>query len=239
MIVPLADLSRQRAARIAGLLYLILIISGIYAEFFVRSAMLVKGDAAATAGNIIASAGLFRSGIGADLLMIICDIALALIFYFLFEAVSRILSLLAAFFRLVQAAILGFNLLNLLFVLQLVSSAGYRSVFEKEQLYALVILFLNGHQLGYAIGLVFFGMQCLVLGYLIARSGFLPKVLGILLIVAGAGYLTDSLAKFLLPNYAEYETIFSGLVFLPAFVAELALCLWLLLKGIKTTESMA
>lgn len=222
----------KKTARIAGVLYFIIIVSGIFAEFFVRQSLVVPGDATATATNIMASEGLFRVGIAGDLIMIMSDIALALAFYVLLKPVSNALSLLAAFFRLVQATILGVNLLNLFFVLQLLSGAETFATLSADQLHSLASMFLTGHGIGYSIGLIFFGLSLFVLGYLVVKSGYLPKILGIMLLVAGAGYLIDSFASLLLPNYGDFETIFALVVFLPAFIGELAMALWLLFKGI-------
>ena len=229
----IAELSPRKTARVAGVLYLIIIIAGIAAEFFVRQSLKAPGDAAATAGNIMASEGLFRLGIAGDLMMIISDVALALAFYVLLKPVSNALSLLAAFFRLTQAAILAVNLLNLFFALQLLSGAEYLTVFGVDQLQALALLFLNSHSIGYSIGMVPFAFSLLVLGYLVFKSDYFPGILGVLLIVAAAGYLIDSFAGFLLPTYDNYETIFALVVFLPAFIGELSMCLWLLIKGVK------
>ncbi|MCB0194164.1 MAG: DUF4386 domain-containing protein [Anaerolineae bacterium] len=226
----------KSTARVAGVLYIIIIISGIFAEFFVRQSLIVPGDATTTAANITASEGLFRLGIAGDLIMILSDIALALIFYVLFKPVSNALSLLAAFFRLGQATILGINLLNLFFVLQLLNGADYLTAFEADQIPALVMLFLNGHRIGYSIGLVLFGLSLFVLGYLVLKSGYVPKVLGILLMVAASGYLIDSFASFLLPNYDDFEMVFALVVFLPAFIGELSMALWLLLKGVTIKQ---
>lgn len=225
--------SSKTTARTAGLLYLAIIVSGIFAEFFVRSSLIVRGDAASTARNITASESLFRMGIASDLVMIVSDVALALLFYVLLKPVSKSLSLLAAFFRLAQAAVLGINLLALFFVLQLLSGAEYLKVFEPSQLDAMAMLFLQGHSIGYSIGLVFFGIHCFILGYLVFKSGYFPRILGILLMIASIGYLTDSFAKVLLHDYDHYEATFLLLVFAPAFIAELSMCLWLLLKGVK------
>lgn len=229
--------SSKKTARIAGVLYLIIIIAGIFAEFFVRSRLIVPGDAAATANKITASGSLFRIGIAADLVMIASDVALALVFYVLFKPVSNSLSLLAAFFRLVQAAVLAINLLALFFVLQLLNGVDYLSVFSPDQLHALALLFLNAHGTGYSIGLVFFGINCFVLGYLVIKSGYFPRILGILLIFASLGYLIDSFAKVLLSDYENYEATFTLVVFAPAFIGELSMCLWLLIKGVKTSET--
>jgi len=227
----------KKTARVAGVLYLIIIIAGIFAEFFVRQSLIVPGDATATASNIMASEGLFRVGIAGDLIMIMCDVALAVIFYVLLRPVSNSLALLAAFFRLAQATILGINLLNLFFVLQLLSGAGYLTVFGADQLPALILLFLNAHSIGYSIGLVFFGLSLFVLGYLVFKSGYFPRILGVFLLVAASGYLIDSFASFLLPTYEAYEATFALVVFLPAFIGELSMCLWLLLKGVKVQRT--
>ena len=127
-------ISLNRAARIAGVLYLAIILSGIFAEFFVRSSLIVPGDSAATASNVLASQGLFRLGIAGDLIMILCDVALALLFYVLLKPVSNALALLAAFFRLAQATTLGVNLLNLFLGLQLLIGAQNLDAGSTEQL---------------------------------------------------------------------------------------------------------
>lgn len=228
--------AQDKVARVAGLLYLIIIIAGIFAEFFARQSLIVPGDAAATASNIMASEMLFRAGIAADLVMIIADVALALAFYVLFRPVSNTLALLAAFFRLAQAVVLGINLLNLFFVLELLSGAEYLTVIGADQLQALSVLFLKAHSIGYTIGLVFFGINLFILGYLVFKSGYVPKILGILLIGASLGYLIDTFAKALLPNYGAYQAVFDLVVFGPAFIAELSLCLWLLVKGVNVPQ---
>lgn len=227
----IANLSLPKVSRIAGFGYLIIIITGIFAEFFVRSGLIVPGDAAATANHILTYEGLFRISIASDLIMLISDVIVAWALYVLLKPVNRSLSLLAAFFRLVHAAIYGMNLLNLFFVLRLISRTGYLTVFEPDQLNALVMVFLNAHQFGYDIGLAFFGIHCLVIGYLVFKSGYFPRILGILLVIASFGYLINSFARFLLSDYMAYESIFALVVFIPAFIAELSFTLWLLVKG--------
>ncbi len=227
------DTSLNRAARIAGMLYLVIIIAGMFAEFFVRSSLIVPGDAATTASNIAASESLFRSGIASDMVMILADVAIGLIFYVLLRPVSQALALLAAFFRLAQAATLGLNLLNLFFGLQLITGVDYLTAFSVEQQHGLGMLFLSAHGVGYRLALVFFGLSLLVLGYLVVRSGYIPKIFGILLVVAAVGYLVDSFAYFLLTNYASYQEIFDMVVVMPAFIAELAFGLWLLVRGVR------
>ncbi len=226
------NVSPRAYARVAGLGYLIIIASGIFAEFFVRSGLIVPGDAAATAGNIIDSESLFRAGLAAEFVMLTADVLLALALYVIFREVSRSLALLAAFFRLVHAAIVGVNLLNTYVPLLLLGGSEYLGAFATDQLQALALLFLDAHSYGYVIGLVFFAFHCLVLGFLVLRSRLVPRVLGALLLAAGAGYLIDGLARTLLSNYAAYESVFAAVVFAPAFIGELAFALWLLVKGV-------
>lgn len=230
------ELSLRTTARVAGILYLAIIVAGLFAEMFVRASLIVPGDATTTANNIVASEGLFRAGIASDLVMIMCDVALGLAFYVLLRPVSQALALLAAFFRLAQATTLGLNLLNLLLALQLLSGAEYLSVVGADQLHAQAMLFLDAHSTGYSIALIFFGFSILILGYLVFKSGYFPKILGILLVVASFGYLVDSAASFLLPSYQEYAAQFSMIVLAPAIVGEAAICLWLLLKGVNVRQ---
>jgi len=225
-------------ARLAGLGYLIIIGTGLFAEFFVRSSLIVPGDAAATAVNIMNSEVLFRSGLGSEFIMLIVDVLLAFFLYVIFRPVHRHLALLAAFFRLAHASIVGVNLLNMYLPLLFLAQADFLTAFDPAQLQALGLVFLQAHSFGYVIGLVFFGVHCLVLGYLVVRSGFLPRVLGVLLFVAGVGYLIDSFGRALLPNYQEYEMILGMVVLLPALVGELSFSLWLLIKGVDERASV-
>ena len=218
-------------ARVAGLGYLVIIATGIFAEVVVRGSLIVSGDAAATAANITASEGLFRSGLAAELVMLTADVVVAFALFVLFEGVSRGLAILAAFFRLAHAAVVGANLLNLYIPLLLLGDATYMGAFEPAQLHALVSVYLDLHAYGYALGLVFFGVHCLALSSLVLRSGFVPRALGVLLTVAGVGYLVDTFGRTLLTDYAAWETLFGIVVFVPAVVAELSFALWLTVKG--------
>ena len=193
----------------------------------------MPGDAAATANNIAASEGPFRAGIVSWLIVITCDVVGAWALYVFFKPTNKSLSLLAALFRLMHAAITGITLLKGFFALLLLSGADYLTVFETDQLHAQAMLFLNAFNYGWLIGLVFFGFHLFVLGYLIFKSGYIPRILGVLLIIASLAYLVDSFANVLLPNYENYEAMFSLVVVVPAVIAELSLCLWLLLKGGK------
>jgi hypothetical protein len=216
-------------ARVAGILYLIIIIFGIFAEVFVRLKLIVTGNATATATNIMSSQPLFRVGFAADSIMLLSDVAIAILFYILFKPISRVLAILAAAFRLTQAAILGLNLLNYYAALLLLTGTGYAVVFKADQLNALVMLFLDMHSHGYDLGLLFFGLSNLILGYLVVKSGYFPRILGYGLIAAAVVYLSGSLSRFLLPDYASLIEP----VYIIPLVTELSFCLWLLVKGVK------
>ena len=227
------ELSNKNLSRTTGLGYLIIILAGITAEFFVRSQLIVWGDPSATATNITVSEGLYRFGITLDMIMLVFDLLVGVALYFLLKPVSRTLALLSLMFRIVHTAVNGINLLNMIVPILIIGGADYFSVFNNEQLNALIMLFLNSHNYGYLIALVFFAFHCFILGYLIIKSGFIPKILGLLMILASLGYLIDSFAHFLMTNYNDYASIFLIIVALPAIIAELSLALWLLFKGVK------
>jgi hypothetical protein len=216
-------------ARVAGFLYLIIIIFGISSEVFIRSILVVKGDATTTAGNILASEGLFRFGFVLDSIMLLSDVAIAVLFYVLLKPVSKTLALIAAAFRLTQAAILGFNLLNYYAALLLLKGVGYATVFNSDQLNAMAMLFLDMHSHGYDLGLLFFGLSSIILGYLVVKSDYFPEVLGYGLIAAAVVYLTGSFTRFLFPDYVS----FIEPIYIVPLIAELSFCLWLLLKGVR------
>ncbi len=207
---------RFATARVAGLLYLIIIVFGLFAELGVRGSLIVDGDAAATADNVLGSQWLFRAGVGADLIVFLCDVALAVVLYLLFRPVSRTLAMLAAAFRLVQTAIIGLNLLNMFVALLILRDGGSET---------LALVFLDAHKYGYILGLAFFGVSTAIVGAIALRSSHIPNLLGYLLGLAGIGYLTDTFMFFLIPGY---DGAVSPVVLAPALLAEVWLCLWLL-----------
>jgi Domain of unknown function (DUF4386) len=217
-------------ARIGGVLYLINILCGLFGVIFVRGHLVVVGDAVTTAHNIMGSEFLFRCGIAGDLVMHITDVPMAVIFYVLLRPVSRDLSALAALFGMLQTAILCANKLSLVTVLLLLSGSNYLKVFDASQLQALASLSLAQHEFGFGVGLIFFGVSCLVTAFLMYRSGYFPKALGILQALAGVSYLINSFALILFPALAD--KMFPAIV-LPAFVGELGTCVWLIVKGLN------
>jgi hypothetical protein len=232
MTVRTVETSPQLYARIGGLLYLTLIILGFFGQFVLNKPV-VSGNAAATAANIMSMESLWRLGIAAEFVALICVIALAMIYYVLLRPVSRELNLLATFLRLIGIAVEAVATLNLVAALFPLGNAPYLKAFSPEQLYAMASLAIKSHGHGYSLALLFFGACFLFHGYLIFSSGFLPKVLGILIQIAGLCYLTNSFAVFLTPTLAN--RLFPAIL-LPAFIGELSLCLWLLVKGVNVQK---
>lgn len=230
--MPRPSAPRAAWARAAGLGYLTIVATGIYAEFFVRGRLLVPGDPAATALAVAASELLFRSAMASELVMLVADVAVAGALYVVFRPISRGLAVLATAFRLAHAAVVGANLLNLYIPLSLLRDTAWLGPVGEAARQSLALLFLDAHAYGYAVGLVFFGVYCALLGALVLRSADLPRVLGILLLVAAAGYLVDSFARTLMTDYQAHADVLGALVLLPAFVGEMAFALWLVVKGV-------
>lgn len=218
-------------ARVAGALYLVIIVCGLFGEIGVRSALVVQGDPSATARNILAADGLYRAGFVADTLMFLSDGVLAVLLFLILRPVHRVLALVALCFRLLQSAVIAVNLLNYHAAL-LVLEGGDRLALGASERASLASLFLDLHSHGYDLGLIPFGIHCLLLGYLIAVSGYLPKMLGYLSVAAGVTYLIGSYTRFLLPNLVEAVSP----IYLVAIVSELSLCLWLLVKGVDAVR---
>jgi hypothetical protein len=162
----------QFYARIGGVLYLLIIAAGLFAEALVRNRLIMPGDAAATARNITDHAFMFRLGIAADLSTFVCAVALTVILYVLLKPVDRNAAVLMLVFNMVQDAIGGLNVLNTYRSLQLLGGAAYLNVFSREQLEAMALLSVNTHSVGFAVALVFFGCSCVTLGYLTYISSF-------------------------------------------------------------------
>ncbi|MCL1693985.1 MAG: DUF4386 domain-containing protein, partial [Actinomycetia bacterium] len=234
----LTETSPRTAARIAGIGYLIIFVLAIFANFVVREGLVDPDNAAATFANIADSEFLFRAGIVSFLGVFIVDVVIAWALYVLFKNVSKELSLLTAWFRLVYTVFLGVALIFFFVVLDLVSGAGYLTAFEQGQLDAQVMLLLNAFNYAWLIGLAGFGVHLMLLGYMMLASGTAPKVLGILLAIAGAAYVFDTVANALLSSYAEYETLFLLIVAVPSVVGEMAFAVWLLRRGGVQQEAL-
>ncbi|WP_299452825.1 DUF4386 domain-containing protein [uncultured Microscilla sp.] len=225
--------SPKTIARVAGLFYLAVIVCGVFAEFFVRGKLMVSGNATATTQNIMASPDLFRLGFVSDLMMLSAFLLLAFTLYVLFKSLSKSLSLLFLLLVVISTAILCLNMLNHLAPLLMLTKGNYMAAFSGSQGEEQVLFFLDMHKNGYMIAQIFYGAWLFPLGYLTYKSSYFPKVLGILLMLGAVSYLTDFFIYFLLPN--NYRTL-SPIITLPVDIAEFSMCLWLLIKGVKTPK---
>jgi hypothetical protein len=190
MMNRIAETSPRLKARIAGVLYLIVMLTGIFPQGFVSGSLVVDGDAAVAAANVLTHRGLFQLGFAVYLIEMACQIAMTALFYDLLKPAGWSVSLLAAFLGLTGCIIKTLSRLFFIAPLFILGGAHYLSVFSAEQLQALALLFLRMNDHGAAIALVFFGSYALLTGYLIIRSNFRPRILGVLSVVGGLGWLT-------------------------------------------------
>lgn len=227
MTERIAAASPWPSAKITGVVYLLYFLTAISAVLLARG-LVVSDDAAATANNILAHEPLFRSGFAIGLVSTALYIAVTVLLYGLLKPVNKSLALLAALFSLVGCAIQASGSLFQVAPLVVLGGSHYLSVFNVEQLRALALMFLNlKAQAGY-IEIIFFGLFDFVIGYLIFRSTFLPRILGMLMAVAGLGWLT-----FLSPPLASH---LSPYIYVLGFIAEALLMLWLLLMGVNVQQ---
>lgn len=223
MIERIATSPRLKA-RIAGLFYLLTCVTGGIAPL-ASGGIIVRGNPAATAANILERAPLFRLAFAASLIVIACYIVVTALFYDLFKPGNKNLSLLAAFFSLVGCAIQASACVFYVAPLVVLGGAQYLSVFKVEQLQALALMFVEFYGQANSIGLVFFGFYCLLIGYLIFRSSFMPRILGVLMAMGGLGWLT-----FLVPSLANHLWPYNAV---PGILGEGSLTLWLLVMGVN------
>jgi uncharacterized protein DUF4386 len=224
--------SIQKNAKVAGILYLVIAVLAGFVHFYVPGELIVSGDAGTTVSNIIASQGLFRMSMGAEFVILLSEIVLSVLLYVLLKPVNKTLSLVAVVSRLAMTTIHGVNLLNHFIVLLLLGGAGYLTVFQPDQLQALVALFLDSYSYGYTIGIVFFTLHTFTLAYLIFRSGYFPKILGVLFMAAAFGYLIDGFSHVLIAGYKTGPVYLA----LPIAIAEIAFPLWLSIKGVNVDQ---
>src|SRR5262245_2970548 len=236
MSSPLLDAPTPRqAALTAGVAYVLLSALAIFANFFVLERVTVSDDPAATAQNIASSELLFRSGVAAFILVFVADAVVAWGLYVLLRPTSRELSLLAAWLRLIYAAISGAALLNLLMAARLADDSGHATTVTAGARNGQVMLFLDGYTYGWSIALVCFGFHLLLLGLLLVKSDHAPSALGVLVAVAGAAYLMGKLASVVLPDYNDAFLLLIALLAVPG---EFGLMGWLLLRGGKNQPAI-
>jgi hypothetical protein len=224
------QISLRRAALLAGIGLLIMVLAAPFAELYVYPRLIIPGNAAETVKNILENKSLFASAIFAYLITFICDLLVAWALYVLLKPVNKNLSLLTAWSRLVYTVIALVALLNLVTILRLVNASDILTGFQPDQLPVQIMLSLNAFKSQWHFGLLFFGIHLVLLGYLVFRSNYIPRIVGVLLVIAGFGYLLTNLEPFLFPDinvdFAAYT-----------FYGELIFMLWLLIRGSRIKET--
>lgn len=233
MTILLPDRSQRTAARVAGCTYLLALVTGIFAEEIARDRLIVSGDAAATARNILAHEQLFRLGVASNVVTFAADVVLITALYVVLETVSRNLALAALIWRVIETMVLAVSVLADLDALQALGG-GYLQPFEADRIYALARLSLGAHRAAYQLGLLFFGFGSTLFCYLWWRSRYMPRVLAGWGVFASA--LTGVSAFVFLLSPKMWETIV-GWVYQPVFMFELSAGFWLLIRGIRVPSA--
>jgi Domain of unknown function (DUF4386) len=222
--------SPKRLARIAGLLYLIVGIFGGFAIAFVAAKVYAPGDAATTAGNVLANAGLVRMGVIADLLQATVFVFLAMVLYVLLKDVNKNVARAMVILVAIATTLMCINEVFRFAAVLVATDGSYVAAFGAAGAHALVLLLLDMHHYGFLIAQIFFGLWLVPLGYLAYRSGMFPKALGVVLIVGGVAYLVDMLAASLVPDVGKQIRDFLAI---PPTIAEIGMLGYLLVKGVK------
>ncbi|MCP8969513.1 DUF4386 domain-containing protein [Ectobacillus ponti] len=228
---------QRKAALAAGTVLMIMALAAFFSYGFVWGSLVIEGDKGATFHNLQASPGLFRAGIAGWLITLICDIVAAWGLYIFFKPIHWQLSLLGAWLRLVYAGILGAAIMNLMFAAALAGKAGGFSSFNLEQLQALTALFLKNFHLMWSVGLIVFGGHLLIIGFMAFKTEAVPKVIGILLLIAAAGYTIIHSGYAFLPQFNKAISMLEAILSVPMSLGEFSLGIWLLLRGGKLPKS--
>ncbi len=220
----------KKIARIAGFLYLIVVLSGIFSLMYVPTKIIVWENANSTFTNVIENETLFRLGLLGYMICYTTFLILPFVLYKLLKEVNKVFAILMVALATVSVPMALINIQNQFNVLSLISGENYLKVFTKEQLESQALLYFNQYDNGHLITSVFFGLWLLPFGYLVFKSHFLPKVLGILLMIGCFSYLINFIGNTLFPNYSSFGI--SSIIQIPASIGEIGICLWLLIVGI-------
>ena len=229
------NFSNKKTARLAGLLYLIVVLSGIFSLAYVPKTLIDWGNANITFNNIVNHELLFRFGIFSSVICYTAFIFLPIVLYKLLKPINEFYAKLMTILALVSVPISFVNLQNKLSIVSLISNNDFLKVYTNEQLQTKIMLELHQYDNGILLVSVFWGLWLFPLGYLIYKSEFLPKVLGILLMLGCIGYLINFTGNMLVKNYSELGI--SKFISLPASIGEIATCLYLLIVGVKSNPT--
>lgn len=223
--------SQRKSALTAGLSLVIMALAAFFSYGFVHGSLVVQGDAGATFDNILSSSSLFKSEILGWVIILIADVLVAWALYVYLEPLNKSLSVLAAWLRLIYSAILGIAIMSLIVVLLLSRHMDDLSSFKVEQIQALMMLGFEAFEAIWSVGLILFGGHLLIVGYVAFKSVGIPKIISLLLLLAGIGYMLIHLGETLLPEYEGVISVLNLVFTLPMVVGELGFGVWLLFRG--------
>ncbi len=229
------NLSTKKLARITGLFYLLIIVAGLVSGLLVRGSLIDPMNSEATLNSITSNESLFRLGFIADLIMVISDVVVSILFFFLLKNVNRGLAIFATVFRLIQSAILGVNLINLFKPILMIQYSDQMTSAQLSELGNDILVQIELFEYGYLISGVFFAINCLIMGLLLIKSIDFPRFIGVMIFIAGIGYLFNCMANFMAPSLIEISSI---VMLFTAVIAELTFCIYLLTQGIKTQKQL-
>jgi len=224
-------MSNKKIGRAAGLVYLVVVLAGMFSLLYVPSKLIVWADAKVTVDNIIAHEFLYRAGAVSGLICYVFFLILPLVLYRLLNHVDKTHAILMVVLAVISVPISFVSILYKFNVLNFVSDTEFLKVFSPEQLQAQVMLSLQSYQNGILIASIFWGLWLFPFGYLVFKSGILPKFLGIILMLGSIAYIIDFFGHALFSTYSE--TLFSSVVSIPSSIGEIGICLWLLIMGAK------
>ena len=221
-------------ARLAGILYLVIAVFGAFAIGYVPSVIIEAGDAVTTANNLLANKTLFNMGIFGDIVVLLVEVVLTAMLYVMFKPVSPTLSLIAAWSRLAMVLVMAINLLLNIMPVVLLSGANFLNAFETTQLQSAALVFFDAHALGIYVWQLFFSVHLIALGTLIIKSDLLPRALGWMIIAGSFGYFIQGMSHLMHIENAALSMLYIGLLVIVT-IGELAIAIWLLIKGTKTS----
>lgn len=229
------NLSTKTLARTTGFFYLLIIAGGLLSGMFVRGTLIDPINADITLNNILQNEFLFRLGFFGDLIMVLSDVIVSVLFYFLLVNVHKGLAIFAAVFRLLQSTVLGANLINLFKPILMIQGADKMSTELLAELSIDVMTQMQVFDYGYLISGVFFAINCLLMGVLLYKSADFPRLIGIMIFIAGLGYLFNCMASFLIPSLIEISAM---VMLFTAVIAELTFCAYLLIVGVRNKKNL-
>ncbi|MFH4965715.1 DUF4386 domain-containing protein [Gaetbulibacter sp. M235] len=216
----------KQLGKISGIAYAMIFLAGFYSNFAVLESLIDSSNLSITAANFINNHSQFENGLIGFVVMLFFDLVLVWLLFGMTKSISKNISYISSFFRLLHALLFGFALFKLWEIYQLTFNASNSTNLQNS-----VSELLFDFDTLWTVGLIFFGVHLILLGYLAIKSTYIPKALGVLLLLAAVGYIVDGIVKLFMSNYADYKDIFEVIVIMPSVIGEFSFTVWLLIKG--------